>query len=92
VPLALDIDLEKAYVVVAAYREVDVIAETVGSLVERFPNVVVVDDGSADATSERACQAGAFVLRHPFNLGQGAALQTGDRACSGAGCRLRSDF
>ena len=76
-PFPPDIDLKKVYVVVAAYREGDVIAATVGTLVERFPNVVVVDDGSPDATSERACQAGAFVLRHPFNLGQGAALQTG---------------
>lgn len=74
---APDIDRDKVYVVVAAYREAGVIAETIGELVERFPNVVVVDDGSPDATSERACQAGAFVLRHPFNLGQGAALQTG---------------
>lgn len=76
-PFTPDIDLKKVYVVVAAYREADVIAETVRTLIERFPNVVVVDDGSPDATSERACHAGAFVLRHPFNLGQGAALQTG---------------
>jgi glycosyltransferase involved in cell wall biosynthesis len=39
--------------------------------------VVVVDDGSADATAELAARAGAEVLRHPINLGQGAALQTG---------------
>lgn len=38
---------------------------------------VVVDDGSADATSEVAARAGATVLRHPFNLGYGAGLQTG---------------
>ena len=39
--------------------------------------VVVVDDGSTDATADRAHAAGAAVVRHPFNLGQGAALQTG---------------
>jgi glycosyltransferase involved in cell wall biosynthesis len=39
--------------------------------------VLVVDDGSADDTAERAAAAGARVLRHPFNLGYGAALQTG---------------
>jgi glycosyltransferase involved in cell wall biosynthesis len=39
--------------------------------------VVVVDDGSRDATSRVATRAGARVLRHPFNLGYGAALQTG---------------
>ncbi|HLL20649.1 MAG TPA: glycosyltransferase family 2 protein, partial [Kofleriaceae bacterium] len=40
-------------------------------------NVVVVDDGSRDATAERARAGGAVVLRHSINLGQGAALQTG---------------
>jgi glycosyltransferase involved in cell wall biosynthesis len=39
--------------------------------------VVVVDDGSRDATAEVAARAGATVLRHPFNLGYGAGLQTG---------------
>jgi glycosyltransferase involved in cell wall biosynthesis len=37
----------------------------------------VVDDGSTDATADHAHAAGATVVRHPFNLGQGAALQTG---------------
>jgi glycosyltransferase involved in cell wall biosynthesis len=41
--------------------------------------VVVIDDCSADATSDVAHAAGAVVLRHPVNLGQGAALQTGLR-------------
>ncbi len=41
------------------------------------PRVVVVDDGSADATAQEALAAGATVLRHAVNLGQGAALQTG---------------
>ena len=39
--------------------------------------LVVIDDGSRDATADVAAQAGARVLRHPFNLGYGAALQTG---------------
>jgi glycosyltransferase involved in cell wall biosynthesis len=39
--------------------------------------LVVVDDGSRDATAEVAARAGATVLRHPFNLGYGAGLQTG---------------
>jgi glycosyltransferase involved in cell wall biosynthesis len=41
-----------------------------------FP-IVLVDDGSTDATAEVAERAGAVVVRHPVNLGQGAALQTG---------------
>jgi glycosyltransferase involved in cell wall biosynthesis len=39
--------------------------------------VVVVDDGSRDETSDVALRAGATLLRHPFNLGYGAGLQTG---------------
>lgn len=41
------------------------------------PAVIVVDDGSSDATSERARAAGALVLRHEKNRGKGAALRTG---------------
>ena len=44
------------------------------------PSVVVVDDGSTDATAERARDAGAEVLRHPVNRGKGRALLTGFRA------------
>jgi glycosyltransferase involved in cell wall biosynthesis len=65
------------HVVVAAYNEESVIARTVRELVEFFPNAIVVDDGSSDRTAARAGQAGAVVVRHPINLGQGAALQTG---------------
>lgn len=64
-------------VVVPAYREAAVIAGVVATLVGRFGEVVVVDDGSRDATGDLAAAAGATVLRHPVNLGQGAALQTG---------------
>jgi glycosyltransferase involved in cell wall biosynthesis len=42
-----------------------------------FGNVLCVDDGSNDDSARLAETAGARVLRHPFNLGQGAALQTG---------------
>ena len=40
-------------------------------------DVLVVDDGSEDGTAGEARRAGAHVVRHPFNLGYGAALQTG---------------
>lgn len=65
------------FVVIAAYDEEPVIGQVIADAKGRFPNVVVVDDGSNDATPERALAAGAVVLRHPVNLGQGAALQTG---------------
>ncbi|MGB7740947.1 MAG: glycosyltransferase family 2 protein, partial [Steroidobacteraceae bacterium] len=64
-------------VVVPAFREGKVIAATVGELRSQFPNVVVVDDGSGDSTAQEARRAGAHVVCHPINLGQGAALQTG---------------
>lgn len=44
-----------------------------------FPKIVCVDDGSTDASAAEAEAAGAHVVRHPINLGQGAALQTGLR-------------
>ncbi len=53
------------------------VGRVVASVRETFPNVVVVDDGSRDATAQRARDAGAHVLRHAINRGQGAALQTG---------------
>lgn len=42
-----------------------------------FPNIVCVDDGSTDASVAAATAAGAIVVKHPINLGQGAALRTG---------------
>jgi hypothetical protein len=55
--------------------------------------VVVVDDGSRDATAAVAARAGARVLRHPFNLGYGAALQTGYKYAleRGASCLVQMD-
>ena len=58
-------------------NEEAVIADVVTGVTEQGWSVVVVDDGSRDATAARARAAGAYVLKHPINLGQGAALQTG---------------
>ena len=63
--------------VIAAYNEAKVIARVVSEVAGADYRVAVVDDGSADDTADRALAAGAAVLQHPFNLGQGAALQTG---------------
>lgn len=65
------------WVVVPAFDEASVIGTTVRSLLTQFDNIVVVDDTSRDATGDVALAAGAHVCRHPVNLGQGAALQTG---------------
>jgi glycosyltransferase involved in cell wall biosynthesis len=64
-------------VVVAAFEEGSAIASVVEGLRGACRWIVVVDDGSRDDTGERALAAGAHIIRHPVNLGQGAALQTG---------------
>jgi glycosyltransferase involved in cell wall biosynthesis len=65
------------WIVIPAYNESPVVAEVVTSVRSRFRNVVVVDDCSDDGTGGYARAAGASVIRHAINLGQGAALQTG---------------
>ena len=67
-------------VIVPALNEEDAIAGVVaGARRALSAAVVVVDDGSTDATGAVARSAGAVVLRHPFNLGVGAAVRTGLR-------------
>jgi glycosyltransferase involved in cell wall biosynthesis len=65
--------------VVPAYNEGDSVVTVIHSLREHAPefDVLVVDDGSTDRTGEIARDAGARVLRHPFNLGIGGAVQSG---------------
>lgn len=75
---------ERTAVVIAAYNESRMIGEVVRDARRLFPHVIVVDDGSRDTTADDAFAAGATVLVHPINLGQGAALQTGIAyACRG---------
>ena len=68
---------DSVWVVVPAFDEEPVVGEVIHDLCARYANVVVVDDGSTDATAARAAAAGATVLRHVLNRGQGAAIQTG---------------
>jgi glycosyltransferase involved in cell wall biosynthesis len=71
--------MNRNLVIVPAYNEAEAIGATIASIRQDAPDfdVVVVDDGSTDATAERASAAGAVVLRLPFNLGIGGAMQTG---------------
>lgn len=68
---------QDAWVVVPIFNEAEVIGPVIDNLTDYFANVVCIDDGSSDNSAELARQAGARVLQHPLNLGQGAALQTG---------------
>ena len=84
---------EDAWVVIPLFNESAVIGEVVRGVKEHFANVVCVDDGSTDGSGELAREAGAKVVRHPVNLGQGAALQTGiEYALSRPGMRYLVTF
>lgn len=63
--------------IVPAYNEAKKIASVVTGLLPCVDEVVVIDDGSIDDTASLAEGAGATVLRHSLNRGQGAALETG---------------
>lgn len=77
---------------IAAYREEGAIGPTVREVGSLYPNVVVVDDGSGDGTAAEAMRAGATVLRHVVNRGQGAALQTGIDFALSRGARYLVSF
>jgi len=70
---------KRTLVVMPAWNESEVIADTVREVSETCPDVdlLVIDDGSTDNTGARAAEAGAHVLRLPYNLGVGGALRAG---------------
>ena len=69
---------DSVWIVIAGYNEEKRIEAVISDLKKNgYHNVVVVDDGSKDATGAVAVDAGATVLRHVMNRGQGAALKTG---------------
>ena len=81
------------YIVIPAYNEAERIAEVVRSLrALAYEHIVVVDDGSADDTRRLAREAGAFVLEHALNRGQGAALETGTQYARQNGARVVVHF
>ncbi|HEX8974728.1 MAG TPA: glycosyltransferase family 2 protein [Patescibacteria group bacterium] len=69
---------KKVYILIPAYNEAKKISSVITDLMEAgYKNILVVNDGSKDETATIAKQAGAEVLNHVINRGQGAALQTG---------------
>ena len=82
----------KVSVIIPAYNEAKMIAQVVKEVREVAQHVFVIDDGSSDGTSAVSASAGAVVLRHALNRGQGAALRTGLEAAVAAGADIVVTF
>jgi glycosyltransferase involved in cell wall biosynthesis len=80
------------WIVVPAYNEARLIATVIHNLRAQYANIVVVDDGSRDDTAPLASRAGATVLRHVLNRGQGAAIATGVRYALASGAQFVVTF
>jgi glycosyltransferase involved in cell wall biosynthesis len=78
-------DPSSVSVVIPAYNEAAVVGQVVQQLVAAGPwhEVIVVDDGSSDGTGQAAAEAGAVVVRHPYNKGNGASVKSGIRRATG---------
>src|SRR5689334_12599667 len=73
-------------IIIPVYNEAEVLPELldrVHALNLGQTEVIVVDDGSTDGSAETALNAGASVVRHPYNIGNGAAVKSGIRAARG---------
>jgi glycosyltransferase involved in cell wall biosynthesis len=72
-------------IIIPAKNEAQAIGEVVATARAEFPaaEIIVVDDGSDDATAAVAAEAGAIVIQHPESLGNGAAVKSGARAAQG---------
>lgn len=68
---------DDVWLVIPVYNERPVIAGVIEEALQTFPNIVCVDDGSADGSAQAIARTGAHLVRHPVNMGQGASLQTG---------------
>jgi glycosyltransferase involved in cell wall biosynthesis len=78
---------ERVLVIIPAFNEEKNIATVIGGVKEHLPGaeILIVDDGSRDQTRQKAEAEGARVISHPYNLGYGAALQTGYKFALKAG-------
>ena len=91
--MSIETDYSGVWIVIPAFNEAAVIGEVIADVRSVFDNVVCVDDGSGDDTGKIARRAGAHLVRHPINLGQGAAIQTGvEYARAQPGARVFATF
>jgi glycosyltransferase involved in cell wall biosynthesis len=70
--------MNKKCIIIPAFNEEENIASVIAGIKNQTDaDIIVIDDGSIDLTAKKAGKAGAYVIRHPFNMGYGVALQTG---------------
>ena len=72
-------------IIIPAYNEAKNIEDVISEIRLLHPDfeIIVIDDGSEDKTTEVAIQTGAIVYRHPYNIGNGAAIKSGIRVATG---------
>jgi glycosyltransferase involved in cell wall biosynthesis len=78
----------KVCCIIPAYQESQAIAQVVQTVRKYIDCVFVIDDGSTDGTGDIAEKSGAIVIRHPRNIGKGAALRTGFHKALREGCSI----
>jgi glycosyltransferase involved in cell wall biosynthesis len=78
-------NMKEVSIIIPAFNEARTIGEVIETLQEicEGSEIIVVNDGSTDATGQVAKDAGALVYNHPYNIGNGAAIKTGIRIASG---------
>ncbi len=81
IPEAAAIDRNTVAAIIPAYHEEKHIADVARRTLRQLVNVVVVDDGSSDATADEARKAGAAVIVHEQNRGKGESIKSGFRYC-----------
>lgn len=76
---------KKISIIIPAYNEANNIGDVISEIRLLNPDfeIIVIDDGSKDNTTEVSAQAGAIVYRHPHNIGNGAAIKSGIRVATG---------
>lgn len=82
----------KVLIIIPAYNESECIRSTIESIQTTNIDIIVVNDGSTDTTSEEARRCGILVLELPENLGVGGAMQTGFRYASSNGYEIAIQF